>query len=139
MYSIDDLRDDKVTAWDAVRNYQARNYLKSMKKGDLVLIYHSNTEPPGVAGLASVAKEAYPDALQFDKRSDYFDPKASKDNPRWFAPDLRFKQKFEQLVPLEELKRHSQLKTLPLLQRGSRLSVQPVYKSQFNFILTLVS
>lgn len=139
VYSIDRLKNDKKTAWDAVRNYQARNYLKSMKKGDLVFVYHSNCEPPGIAGLAIVVKEAYPELLQFDKKSDYFDSKASKDDPRWFSPDLAFKNKFDRVLALAELKEQSILAKMPLLQRGSRLSVQPVSEIEFACIMKLVN
>jgi len=85
VFSIQDLKKDKVTYWDGVRNYQARNFLKEMKKGDTVLYYHSNEDPIGVAGVATIHKEAYPDPSQFDKRNKYFDPKATKENPRWFC------------------------------------------------------
>lgn len=139
VYSIDDLQRDKTTPWDAIRNYQARNFLKEMKKGDLVLIYHSNAKPPGVAGVATVTKEAYPDALQFDKKSDYYDPKATKDQPRWFNPDLKFSQKFPELLPLDLLREQSALKDMTLLQKGSRLSVHKLKKSEFTHITKLAT
>ena len=139
VYSIDDLRKDKVTAWDEVRNYQARNNLRQMEKGDQVFIYHSNAEPPGIVGIAKVVKEAYPDASQFDKRSKYYDEKATKDNPRWFSPDLRFVKKFREILPLQDLKGEKKLAKMILLQRGSRLSVQPVSKIEFEHILKLAS
>ena len=138
VYSIDDLKKDKVTPWDEVRNYQARNNLQKMKKGDQVLIYHSNAEPPGIAGLAKVAKEAYPDETQFDKRSKYYDPKASKDNPRWFSPDMRYVKKFKNFFALEDIKGEKKLHKMKLVQRGSRLSVMEVSKGEFSHIIKKV-
>lgn len=135
VYSIEDLKRDRRTAWDLVRNYQARNYLRAMQKGDRVLIYHSNAEPSGVAGIASVAKVAYPDPSQFDRRSEYFDPKATPDAPRWFCPELKFERVLPRLVPLAELREVPTLRDMELLRRGSRLSVQPVTEAQFETIL----
>jgi len=134
-YSVDDLKRDKTTCWDGVRNYQARNFLREMKKGDEVLFYHSVTEPVGVAGIATVAKEAYADPTQFDKKSDYYDPKSSSDNPRWSSPDLRFKKKFASVVLLQDLRKIKGLEKMELLRKGSRLSVQPVTKKEFELIL----
>lgn len=139
VYSIDDLKKDKTTAWDAVRNYQARNFLTSMKKGDLVIVYHSNAKPPGIIGLATVAKEAYPDELQFDKKSNYFDAKATKESPRWFSPDLKFKKKFAALISLDELRDEKKLSDMVLLRKGSRLSVIPVTKVEFDHVVKLAS
>lgn len=138
VYSIDDLRSDSTTAWDSVRNYQARNFLTSMAKGDEVLIYHSNSKPPGIVGLAVVSKLAFPDALQFEKKSEYYDPKATIENPRWFSPELTFKKKFSRLISLEELRGEKKLEKMALLQRGSRLSVHPVTATEFEHILALV-
>ncbi len=138
VYSIDDLQKDKVTPWDEVRNYQARNNLREMKKGDQVLIYHSNAEPPCIAGLGKVAKEAYPDASQFNKRSKYYDEKATKENPRWFSPDIQFVKKFKEILSLQDIKSDKKLAKMVLTQRGSRLSVQPVTKSEFDHILKVV-
>lgn len=137
VYSIDDLKRDKVTHWHGVRNYQARNFLRAMKKGEEVLVYHSNAEPPGIVGIATVAREAYPDPSQFEKKSEYFDPKASKENPRWFCPELKFKRKFKQIIPLDELRKIPALKGMVLLQRGSRLSVQPVSEKEWAVIVEL--
>ena len=137
VFSIDDLKRVRKTQWDNVRNYQARNFLREMEVGDLVLIYHSNVEPSGIAGIAAVARAAYPDPSQFDSKSDYFDPKATTDAPRWFAPDLKFQQKFMELVPIAELRKHKALANMTLLQRGSRLSVHKLTQSQFNTVLSL--
>lgn len=134
MYSIDQLRRDKVTAWTGVRNYQARNFLKQMELGDHVLIYHSNAEPPGVVGIAKVKSVAKPDPTQFDRKSEYFDSAATADSPRWFCPDLAFAAKFENMVSLELLRGNAGLEGLLLLQRGSRLSVLPVSEKHFSII-----
>ena len=136
-YSIDDFERDGVTAWDCVRNYQARNYLCEMKVGDQVLFYHSSTEPSGVAGLGKVAKPAYADPTQFDRHSDYYDAKATKDEPRWFSPDIRFVQRFEKITAIGLLRKEKGLQSMVLLQRGSRLSVQPVSKVEYETILKL--
>ena len=136
VYSIDDLKRDRVTGWDGVRNYQARNFMRDdMKRGDLVLIYHSNAKPPGVAGVGEVAKESYPDPTAFDRNDSHYDPKSDPENPRWMQVDIRFKRKLKRLIPLDELRGVAALAKMPLLQRGQRLSVQPVTKAQFQHIL----
>jgi len=133
-YSINDLEKDKVTHWNGVRNYQARNYLRSMKNGDLVIYYHSVVDPIGIVGLARVVKEAYPDPSQFDAKSEYFDPKATKENPRWFNPDLEFVEIFESILSLNDVRSLKNTDKMVLLQRGSRLSVQPVTTTEFQSI-----
>jgi predicted RNA-binding protein with PUA-like domain len=137
VFSIDDLARDKVTPWTGVRNYQARNYLREMRVGDEVLIYHSNAEPPGVAGLAVVCASAKADETQFDSSNEYFDPKATRATPRWFCPDLQFVRKWPQLTPLAELKASKALTGLLLLQKGSRLSVIPVSEKHFREIVQM--
>ena len=139
VYSIDDLKSDKSTGWDNVRNYLARNYLKSMQVGDQALFYHSNGKPPGVAGIAKISKVAKADPSQFDKRSEYFDPKATPENPRWFSPQVSFIAKFNNLVSIESIRQLPDLKGMVLLQKGSRLSVQPVTSDEFNVIVRLGS
>ena len=139
VYSIDDLARDGSTDWTGVRNYQARNFLKEMSVSDKVLVYHSNAEPSGVAGLAKVVGKAKPDKTQFDPKSEYFDGKATKDDPRWFCPEVGFVKKFRRLLPLDELRRSKALAGLLLLQRGSRLSVIPVSEKHFKEILELGS
>src|SRR5688500_14134204 len=99
-YSIDDLARDGRTRWDGIRNPRAKNYLKEMAEGDLVIFYHSSAEPPGAAGVARVAKTAYPDPAQFESKSDYYDAKATEDAPRWFVVDVQFVEKFPAFVPL---------------------------------------
>lgn len=132
VFSIAQLKKDKTTSWSGVRNYQARNYMmKDMKIGDEILFYHSNAEPPGVAGLASVTKLAEPDVTQFDRKSEYFDPKASKEKPIWFCVEVGFAAEFKKLVTLQDLRDNSKLKDMVVLQKGSRLSVQPVSEKHF--------
>lgn len=137
VYSIDNLRSDRKTAWTGVRNYQARNYLRQMQVGEPVLFYHSNSKPLAVVGLAVVSKTAFPDSLQFDPDSEYYDPGASAENPRWYSPELRFKNKFAQPVTRENLLGSAALKNMLLLSKGSRLSVQPVTDKEFNTVLQL--
>lgn len=139
VFSIDDLKKIKVTAWDGVRNYQARNFLKAMKRGDLLLIYHSNEQPVGVAGMAEIVKEAYPDPSQFDKKSEYYDAAATKENPRWVCPDVKFVEKFKRIVTLQELRSDPKLSGLMLLKKGSRLSVIPVAPDEFRRIVKLAN
>lgn len=135
VYSIDDLKRDGKTYWDGVRNFQARNFLRdSLKKGDKVLYYHSNAEPSGVAGIAEVAKEGYPDFTAWDKKDEHYDPKSSEVKPTWYAVDVKFVEKFKTFVPLEALKANPSLKTMMVIQRGSRLSVQPVDKAHFEAV-----
>ena len=137
-FSIDDLAKAKREPWSGVRNYQARNFMRQMQPGDGVLIYHSSTAVPGVAGLAEVACEAYPDPTQFNKRSHYFDAKSTREEPRWQMVDVSFVRKFAQVLPLELLKAHAdELEGLAVLQRGSRLSVTPVGAAHWKTILSL--
>lgn len=122
------------TAWSGVRNYQARNFMKDrMRVGDGVLFYHSSCPEPGIAGLAEVASAAYPDKTQFDPKSDYYDPKSTRENPRWFNVDVLAKKKIK-LVPLEELKRHKPLARMVTLRPGNRLSITPVTAAEWKFI-----
>lgn len=137
VYSLDNLKSDKVTAWNGVRNYQARNYLKEMEVGDEVFFYHSVDEPVGIVGVAKVAKKAYPDPSQFDKNSEFFEAKCSKEEPRWFCPDLKFVKKFKKTIALADLKKQKGLQAMQLLQKGSRLSVQPVSSEERGIILKL--
>lgn len=134
-YSIDDLEADGSTHWDGVRNYQARNLMRDeMHVGDRVLFYHSNAKPPAVVGIAEVAKEAYPDHTQFDPDDGHFDPKSDPNDPRWVMVDISFVEKLPRRVGLPELKEYAELTDMVLLNR-SRLSVQPVTKRQFDFIV----
>jgi predicted RNA-binding protein with PUA-like domain len=135
VFSIDQLKKDGTTPWEGVRNYQARNFMqKDMQVGDLVLFYHSNATPPGVAGLAKVSKLATPDKLQFDKKSEYFDPKATKEKPIWYCVDVEFVEKFKDLVSLQDLRDNEKLSDMLVLAKGSRLSIQPVDKKHFDLV-----
>jgi predicted RNA-binding protein with PUA-like domain len=139
-FSIDDLANapNQTEPWDGVRNYQARNMMRDdMKIGDAVLFYHSNANPTGIAGTADVVSKAYPDETAFDPDAQHFDPKSSPENPRWFLVDIQFKQRFKRIIPLQELKQYPQLEGMQLLKKGNRLSVMPVVKDHWDFILSL--
>ena len=138
VYSIDDLKRDRTTGWDGVRNYQARNFMRDeMKKGDPVLVYHSNADPPGIVGLATVSREGHPDPTAINPDDPHFDPKSDPDAPRWIQVELRFKRKFRRLLPLAELRDEPELDGMPLLQKGQRLSVQPVSAAHFERVCSL--
>lgn len=137
-YSIDDLKRDKKTCWDGVRNYRARNFMRDqMKVGDLILYYHSNAKPPGVVGLARVCRQAYPDDTALDKKSKYYDPRATKDKPIWMMVDIEFVEMFPTVVPLDALKEKKSLEKMLVVQRGQRLSVQPVEEAHFKIVLNM--
>ncbi|MFY9570042.1 MAG: EVE domain-containing protein [Blastocatellia bacterium] len=139
-YSIDDLKKEKSTLWEGVRNYQARNFMmKEMKKGDLALFYHSNGDPPAVAGVAEIIGLAEPDPTQFDPGDSHYDPKATPAAPIWYCVRVKFKQKFARQVPLPELKERHDLQKMVLVQQGSRLSIQPVTEKEFKIIIDLGS
>ena len=138
-FSIDDLAGSpgQTTCWDGVRNYQARNYLREMKLGEKVLVYHSSTDPKAIVGVAKVVRESYPDHTAWDKKDPHYDPQSPQDDPRWFMVDLKLEQTFKQPITLESLRGVAALKDMELLRRGSRLSVQPVRKAEFEAILKL--
>ncbi len=136
-FSIEDLEQRGREPWDGVRNYQARNFMRAMQKGDLVLFYHSNAKPPGVAGVAEIVAEAYPDPTQFDAKSKYFDAKSPSEEPRWSLVDVGFVERFETLIPLDALKSEPTLSKMAVVQKGSRLSVQPVEKAEFKAVLAM--
>ncbi|GAB6091282.1 EVE domain-containing protein [Spirochaeta dissipatitropha] len=126
--------------WDGVRNYQARNFMRDdMKVNDLVLFYHSNCSPPGVVGVCRVVREGYPDFTALDSESNYFDPKASADNPRWYMVDVKLEEIFPGIVSLDEMKSNPALEGMRLLQKGNRLSVLPVEKHEFAEILSMAN
>jgi predicted RNA-binding protein with PUA-like domain len=134
-FSFRDLKKVGTESWTGVRNYQARNFMRDhMKVGDEVLFYHSSSKPLGIAGVAVVASKAYPDPTQFDKKSNYYDPKSNEDNPRWMLVDVSYKQEFKKFVSLETLKDQAELKEMLILKKGSRLSITPVSKLEFNWI-----
>ena len=135
-FSIDDLarRPARTAPWTGVRNYQARNFMRDdMRPGDGVLFYHSSCPEPGIAGIAEVASAAYPDKSQFDRKSEYYDPKATRDAPRWVNVDVKFVRK-TRLIDLAELRRHPELADMRVLQRGNRLSITPVTPAEWSFI-----
>ena len=137
-FSIDDLKRKGKEAWDGVRNYQARNFMRDgMRVGDKVFFYHSNCAVPGIAGIASVATAAYPDPSQFDPKSPYFDAGAKREDPRWMLVDVKFVRKLKRVITLEELKGIDELADMALVRKGNRLSVMPVSKPHWDYILTL--
>jgi predicted RNA-binding protein with PUA-like domain len=133
-YGIDHLKRDKVEAWSGVRNYQARNFMQAMAVGDLCLFYHSSTDVKGVFGVAKVVAKAHPDLTQFDKKSHYFDPKATKEKPIWYCVDVGFVEKLKRPATLAEIKVDPKLNGMLLRAPGSRLSVQPVSEKHFTYI-----
>ncbi len=133
VYSVDDLERDGTTPWEGVRNYEARNNMQEMEKGDLVLFYHSATRPPGVAGVAEVVKEAYPDYYAFLPDHPYHDEKSDPDDPTWYMVEVGFVEKFDAPVLLDEIKERKTLADMVLVNR-SRLSVQPVRKQEFEMV-----
>lgn len=137
-YALDDLKRDGKSGWDGIRNYQARNTMRDlMQTGDLALFYHSSTEVPGVAGLARISATGLVDPSQFDSKSKYFDSKSSPENPRWVMVEVSYLETFKHYVTLAQMREMSELTGLVLLQRGSRLSVQPVSQSHFELICQL--
>lgn len=141
VFSIADLARSprKTTCWEGVRNYQARNFLRSMKRGDRALFYHSNADPPGVAGVVEIVREAYPDPTAWNPKSDYHDPKASPENPVWSMVDVQLVRIFPREVPLDELRATKPLAGMELVRRGSRLSVTPVTAAEFRTIEKLAA
>lgn len=139
-YSFSDLMNEpNATApWEGVRNYQARNYMRDdMKIGDGVLFYHSSCEIPGVAGTAEIVSDPYPDPTQFDPTSEYFDEKATKDNPRWFLVDIKARKQFAQFVTLAKMKQTKGLENMIVLRKGNRLSITPVTKAEWDIVCRL--
>jgi predicted RNA-binding protein with PUA-like domain len=137
VFSFEDLksRPNQTEPWDGVRNYQARNFMRDeMRVGYQILFYHSNTNPPGVAGIARVASKPYPDPTAFDKKSKYFDLKSDPENPRWMLVDVAYKSDLKRLVSLEEMKSMPELEEMRVMQRGNRLSITPVTKEEFQAI-----
>lgn len=138
VFSISDLERQGRTPWEGVRNYTARNFMRdAMKVDELAIFYHSSAEPPGAAGVARVASAPYPDPTQFDAQSPYFDPKATREAPRWFLVDVAFVERFPAIVPLATLKAERALKDMLVVQKGQRLSVQPVLPRHFARVLAL--
>jgi len=141
-FSLDDLKKSKnrITCWDGVRNYQARNFLRDeIKKDDGILFYQSSTEPLAVVGYCEVVKEGYSDHTQFDPKNDHFDLKSKKESPTWFMVDIKLVKEFKKPVTLDEIKANPKLKNMKLLQQGQRLSIQPVTKDEWDEILKMGS
>lgn len=138
VFGIDHLAKVKQEPWSGVRNYQARNYMwKEMKPGDLAIFYHSNAKPPGATGIARVVGEPYPDPTQFDKKSEYYDPKATQEKPRWWLVDFEFVGKFKEMLTLEALKADPVLSEMIVCQKGTRLSINPVDPLHFKRVCKL--
>lgn len=138
-FSFADLERKGREPWTGVRNYQARNYMRTAQVGDIVLFYHSNCNEPGIAGLAKVSQVAFPDPTQFDAKSDYFDAKAERTQPRWFCIEVSFYKKFKKHVSLDQLRAERALQTMPIMRAGNRLSVTPVTATEFKMIQKLGS
>jgi predicted RNA-binding protein with PUA-like domain len=135
VYSVDDLKKDGSTYWDGVRNFQARNYMQEMKVGDAVFFYHSDADPKAIVGLARVCQDAYPDHTQYDKKSKYYERRATKDKPYWYMVDIEFVSKFKEPLALQALREMPELEEMSLLKKGQRLSVQPVAPDEWKTIL----
>lgn len=141
-FSIDDLKamKGKKDHWDGIRNYQARNLMRDeMKKGDLGFFYHSSCKVPGIVGIVEIVREAYPDYTALDPESKYYDPKSRADEPRWVMVDVKFRQKFDEVLSLTALRQVDALSDMVLLRKGSRLSIQPVSEAQWQTILELAT
>ena len=139
-FGIDDLmkRPRKTEHWDGVRNYQARNMMRdAMKKGDQGFFYHSNCKEPGIVGVVEIVQEGYPDFTAFDKKDKHYDPKSDHENPRWYMVDVKFVRKFNDVITLNDLKTQKSLTDMPLVRRGNRLSVMPVSKKEWDYILKM--
>jgi predicted RNA-binding protein with PUA-like domain len=142
-FGIDHLARAKnqTSAWDGVRNFQARNFLRNdMKVGDLAFFYHSSCEVPGIVGTMKVVREGYPDKTAFDPKNDHYDSDSNPDKPRWYVVDVKLEKKFDRIVSLDELRQHAggKLKDMIVLKRGNRLSITPVTKTEWDFIASLV-
>lgn len=138
-FSIDDLEKVDVEPWDGVRNYQARNFMRQMQVGDHIFFYHSNTKVPGIVGVMTVAKAAYPDPTQFNPESKYYDPKSDPDKPRWDLVEVKFGKKWQQVLSLQTLKNMPELANFKLVQKGNRLSVMPVSEQHWQTIMQVAS
>ncbi|MBN1378863.1 MAG: EVE domain-containing protein [Gammaproteobacteria bacterium] len=137
-YSIDNLKGDGIGHWDGVRNYQVRNMMRDdMSKGDQAFFYHSNCKNPGIAGIMTISRNAYPDFTAWDNTSKYYDPKSNERNPQWLMVDVTYKRNLARFISLTELKQHTQLAGMLILRRGNRLSITPITENEWNFILQL--
>jgi predicted RNA-binding protein with PUA-like domain len=135
-YSIDDLKSFNIDHWDGIRNYQVRNFFRdTMQVGDQAFFYHSNCKEPGIVGLMEIASEAYPDHTAFIKGEKYFDAKSDPDQPRWLMIDVKYQRHLKRKITLGDLRNQKTLESMRLLQRGNRLSVIPLEKKEWNYIL----
>lgn len=140
-FSIDHLatRPDQTEPWEGVRNYQARNFMRDeMQVGDEAFFYHSNCDTPGIVGIVTIVKSAYPDHFALKKNSPYYDPKSTTENPRWYMVDVKLKQKFDTVISLRALKENTALAEMPLVQKGNRLSILPVTTNEWRTILKML-
>ncbi len=137
VYGLDELERAGEGVWEGVRNYQARNFMRAMRTGDLFLFYHSNAKPSGVAGVGRIVREAYPDPFQFDPKSKYYDPASLASDPRWSAVNVGFVERFPRVISLEELKAHPGLVGMAVVQKGTRLSVTPVSAEHFERVVAM--
>lgn len=138
VFSFEDMKKAGTTCWNGVRNYQARNFMRDdMKKGDLVLFYHSNTDEPHVAGLCEIISDGYPDYTAFDPESENYDPRTSEEKPAWYMVDVKYKQDLRRSVTLNEIKNNEKLQNMKLVQKGNRLSVTPLTGAEFDEILRM--
>jgi len=139
-FSITDLknRPDKTEPWNGIRNYQARNYIRDeMNSGDLAFFYHSNCKPPGIVGIMQIKGDPRSDPDALDRKSRYFDPASTAETPRWFLVDVKYKKQLRRTITLDELRQHKRLEKMKLLQKGNRLSIMPVTKAEWDYILSL--
>lgn len=140
VYGIDDLHKDRSTSWGGVRNYQVRNMFRDdFARGDLAFFYHSSCAEPGIVGVMTVSRTAYADPAQFDRKSEYFDPKSRREAPTWLAVDVRFKSRFRQVLSLDDLRSRAGLAEMLILRRGNRLSVTPVTSDEAAAILKMTA
>lgn len=141
VFGIDHLRQSskQTEPWDGVRNYQARNFIRKMQKGDLAFFYHSNTKTPGIVGTMQIITDPYPDTTALNPHHKYFDPKSTTENPRWYRVDVQFKEKFDSVISLQELKLIPLLKNLLITRKGNRLSITPINKNEWDTICELYS
>lgn len=137
-FSIQMLKKNKITHWDGVRNYQARNFMRDqMQVGELGFFYHSNCAEPGIAGVLEIVKTAYPDHTAFDPEDPHYDPKSKSDAPRWFMVDVKFKQQFSETISLTQLRNNPKLKEMLILRNGNRLSITPLTEQEWQAVLAM--
>jgi len=137
VYSIDDLKRDGETTWEGVRNYQARNFINQMARGDRAFFYHSNATPPGIAGVMTIVSEPYPDLTALDPEHRYYEPASTPENPRWASITVSYESTFSSLISIDQLRGYSELSDLMILRKGNRLSVTPITKEAFDLIMNL--